>query len=115
MIPFGQPAVFQNRHRINSDKIRIEIGKFAAKLNIPIGGALISAGEYRSVYGVNVNIPNSGKTAAILADKILKGTPAGTIPVVSAENYFEIDYKTATEFGLKLKEGLLYKADKIIR
>ena len=47
--------------------------------------------------------------------KILKGTPAGTIPVVSAENYFEINYKTAKESGLKLKEGLFYKADKIIR
>jgi putative ABC transport system substrate-binding protein len=91
------------------------MGKFAAKHRLPIGGALIAVGNYGSIFGVNVDITKTGQQAAILADKILRGTPAGTIPVVSSESYFEINYKAARELGLKMSEGLLGRADKIIR
>jgi putative ABC transport system substrate-binding protein len=91
------------------------IGKFAHEHQIPVGGAMISVGNYSSIFGVNVNILKTGEQAAIPADKIFKGTPAGTIPVISAESFFEIDYKTAKKFGLKISEGLLSRADKIIR
>ena len=57
----------------------------------------------------------SGKLAAPLADKIIKGTPAGTIPVISPEGFLQINYKAAQEFGLTVPEGLLKQADKIIR
>ena len=91
------------------------MGKFAFAHKIPIGGALISVGDYGSIFGVNVDIVQAGKQAATLAAKILQGTPAGSIPVVSAENFFEIDYKAAQHFDLKLSEGLLSRADRIIR
>ena len=58
---------------------------------------------------------DSGKLAAPLADKVLKGTPAGTIPVVSADPFLNIDYKVAQEFGLTLPEGLLKQANAIHR
>jgi len=90
------------------------MGKFAAEHRLPIGGALMLVGGYGSVFGVNIDPTNTGKQAAILADKILRGTPAGTIPVVSSESYFEINYKAARELGLKVSEGLLGRADKII-
>jgi putative ABC transport system substrate-binding protein len=91
------------------------MGKFAYKHKIPIGGALISVGDYGSIFGVNVDIVKSGKQAATLAAKILQGTPAGSIPVVSAESFFEIDCKAAQHFDLNLSEGLLSRADRIIR
>jgi putative ABC transport system substrate-binding protein len=91
------------------------IGKFAAEHNVPVGGAIMSVGGYESVFGVHVNNVNVGKQAAKLADKILKGTPAGTIPVVSAESYFQLNYKSAQELGLDVSEGLLSMADEIIR
>ena len=91
------------------------IGKFATEQNIPVGGALIQVGEYSTVFGVNVNPVVSGKQGAPLADKIFKGTPAGTIPVVSAESYFQLNYKVAQELGLNVPEGLMKQADEIIR
>ncbi|MDD5064080.1 MAG: ABC transporter substrate-binding protein [Phycisphaerae bacterium] len=91
------------------------MGKFAAEHKVPIGGALMLVGDYGSVFGVNVNTVNMGKQTAILADKILKGTPASTIPVVSAEGFFQFNYKAAQELGLTVPEGLLSKADEIIR
>jgi putative ABC transport system substrate-binding protein len=57
----------------------------------------------------------SGKLAAPLADKILKGIPAGTIPVVSSEGFLQINYKAAQDMGLTIPKSLLDRADKIIR
>ncbi len=91
------------------------MGKFAAEHKLPIGGALMLVEGYSSVFGVNIDPANTGKQAAVLADKILRGTPAGTIPVVSAESFFEINYKAAQELGLNVSEGLLSRADKVIR
>lgn len=89
--------------------------KFAYEHKLPIGGAYMTSGEYTSIFGVNVDLHESGKLAAPLADKILRGTPAGTIPAVSAENFIQVDYKVAKEFGLTIPEGILKQADQIIR
>nr|QBM02865.1 hypothetical protein [uncultured archaeon] len=99
---------------VTSDAFAV-MGKFAHEHKIPVGGALMLVGGYGSVFGVNVDIITTGKQAAILADKILRGTPAGTIPVVSAESFFEFNYKAAQELRLSMSEGLLSRADKIIR
>jgi putative ABC transport system substrate-binding protein len=96
----------------NSYKI---IAEFAAQHHLPVGGALMSVDQYHSVFGVSVNVLDAGRQAALLADKILNGIPAGSIPVVSAENFFEINYKEAQRFGLRVTEGLLSMANRIIR
>lgn len=91
------------------------MGKFADEYKLPIGGALMMIGGYGSIFGINVDLQKTGQQAAILADKILKGTPAGAIPVVSSESYLEINYKTAQRLHVEVPEGLLGRADKIIR
>jgi putative ABC transport system substrate-binding protein len=91
------------------------MGKFAYEHKVPIGGALMSVEGYGSVFGVNVDPVKIGKQAAPLADRILKGTKAGTIPVVSGENYFQINYKAAQELGLTVPDGLLSQAAEVIR
>jgi putative ABC transport system substrate-binding protein len=88
---------------------------FANEHKIPIGGAFMVVGSYESLFGITPqNIP-VGKQAAYLADKILKGIPAGTIPVVTAESYFQINYKVAQQLGLNVSEGLLSMADEVIQ
>lgn len=91
------------------------MGEFAYKYKIPIGGILMQVGKFGSLFGINVNVPKTGRQAAVLADKILKGTPAGTIPVVSSESYVEINYKAAEDLEVTVPEGLLSRADRIIR
>jgi putative ABC transport system substrate-binding protein len=90
------------------------IAKFAYERNLPIGGITMQVGDYASIFGIDVDDPKTVKQAAILADKILRGTPAGTIPVVSSESYFEINYKATKELGINVSEGLLARADKVI-
>jgi putative ABC transport system substrate-binding protein len=91
------------------------MAKLVAEQKIPVGGDLIQIGENQTVFGLNVDSFSSGEQAAPLVDKILKGTPAGTIPVVSTEGYLEINYKEAQRLGLTVPEGLLSLADEIIR
>jgi putative ABC transport system substrate-binding protein len=91
------------------------MGKFAAEHKLPIGGAYMMVGGYGSIFGVNIDTIATGKQAAVLADKVLRGTPAGTIPVVSSESFLQINYKVAQELRVKVPEGLLSRADEIIR
>jgi putative ABC transport system substrate-binding protein len=91
------------------------IAQFAYEHKIPFGGAYLPAGELTDVFGVDVIGFDSGKAAAPLADKVFKGTSAGTIPVVSADPFLHIDYKVAQEFGLNVPDGLLKQADEIIK
>jgi putative ABC transport system substrate-binding protein len=90
------------------------MGKFAAEHKLPIGGAYMMVNGYGSIFGVNIETVATGKQAAVLADKILKGTPAGTIPVISSESFFQINYKVAQELGVTVPKGLLSSAHEVI-
>jgi putative tryptophan/tyrosine transport system substrate-binding protein len=92
-----------------------KIGKFAFEHRIPIGGVLYSLEGYSTVFGVATDNIAVGKLAARQAHKVLRGIPVGTIPVVSAESYFQLNYTVAQELGLNVPEGLLRQADEIIR
>lgn len=91
------------------------MGKFAAEHKIPIGGAIMEVEGYGSIFGVNVNPIVTGQLTAPLADKVLKGTPAGTIPVVSDENFLQVNYKVAQQLGVTVPEGVLSQADEVMR
>ncbi len=88
---------------------------FALAHKLPFGGTAPVTGELRPVYEVNLNPLESGQLAAPLADKILKGTPAGTIPIVTPAISLTIYYKVAQQLEVTVPEGLLRQADQIIK
>jgi putative ABC transport system substrate-binding protein len=90
------------------------MSKYAFNHKIPIGGALMSVEGYNSIFGVSTNNIAVGRQTALLADKIFKNIKAGSIPVVSAESYFQINYKAAQQIGIKIPGGLLKQANEII-
>jgi putative ABC transport system substrate-binding protein len=58
----------------------------------------------------------SGRQAARLVDKILKGTNPGQIPVEVNNNIeFVINLKVANDLGIKIAPEVLYRATRIIR
>ncbi len=92
------------------------IVKFADAHRVPVAGgpsAVVRNGG--AVLSVTSDLVETGGLAASLADKILKGTPAGTIPVVSPQPRLFINYTKAQELGLTVPEGLLKQATEIIR
>jgi putative ABC transport system substrate-binding protein len=90
------------------------LAKFCYDHKIPIGGGITTL-EYGSMFALLPQPSVAGQQAARLADKILRGTPAGTIPVVSSDSYFQINYKTAQALGVTVPDGLLKQADQIIK
>ena len=91
------------------------LGKFSYDNNVPIGGALMDTGGYESVFGLLPDAIVVGEDAATLAVKILEGTSAGTIPVLTSESSFQVNYRAAQKLGVTVPEGLLKQADNIIR
>jgi putative tryptophan/tyrosine transport system substrate-binding protein len=99
-----------------SPDIASVVAQFGAEYQIPIAtGTILGPDDTWTITDVNVGFYNSGELAAPLADKIFRGVPAGTIPVVSPEPYLHINFAAAQEFGLTVPEGLLKQADEIIR
>ncbi len=91
------------------------VSKFAAKHRLPIGGSFPYTVEQGAVFGNANDIVKVGELAAPLADKIFKGIPAGTIPVVTPEQNLWLNYKRAKGLGMTVPEDLINQADKIIR
>ncbi len=86
------------------------IGEFVVKHRLAYYGI-----RDHCVVTLTINQHEVGRLAAQTAEKILKGTDAGSIPVVSADPLLTVNYKLAQELGLTIPESLLARAEKIIR
>jgi putative tryptophan/tyrosine transport system substrate-binding protein len=93
----------------------VVMAEFAEKHKIIYGGAYMTIGTHESFFGVTPQSIPQGKQAAVLADKIIKGTSPSVIPVVSAEPYFQLSNRAIKKAGLIASEILLSKANEIIR
>lgn len=91
------------------------ISKFAREHKLPLIGSSDKTAEMGGLFSYNVDPVETGRLAAVMADKVLKGTPAGSIMIVTPPSHLHINYKTAEELGIVVPEGLLSRADKIIR
>lgn len=91
------------------------INTFATEYNLPIAGTLPFMADQGAVFNYALDHVGVGKLAAPLADKIFQGTPAGTIPIVTAELVLRINYTRAQELGITVSEGLLKMANEVIR
>jgi putative ABC transport system substrate-binding protein len=91
------------------------LSDFTAKHKVLLGGSFLYTVKAGAVFGNANDLSDVGELAAPLASKILKGIPAGTIPVVTPEQDIWINYKVAQELGLNVPEGLLSQAAMIIR
>jgi putative ABC transport system substrate-binding protein len=91
------------------------IAKYTRKYKIPVGGSSVSADDYATVFAVTIDNAEIGRLAARNADKILRGEKAGTVPVVSPESILILNNKVAKELGLNFSEGLMGKANQIIK
>lgn len=91
------------------------LADFGAEHQIPLAGAFFPAEGYSSIFEVSANIAETGKQSALQADNVLKGTAAGTIPVISSDMTLLINNKQAEDLGLVVPEDLLRVADEILR
>lgn len=89
--------------------------KFANEHKMPLCGGAPFTVDLGAMYTFHPDLYETGILAATLIDKILKGAPAGTIPVATPESHLLINYRAIKKLGLPVSEGLLSRATKIIR
>jgi len=89
--------------------------RFADEHRVPVAGGPPTLVQNGAVLSATIDRREQGSLAASLADKILTGTPASSIPVVTTQPHLFINYKKARELGLTVPEGLLKQATEIIR
>ena len=90
---------------------------FANKHKLPVAGiqpdeAIPPNTGVLSLFPLN---PELGQSAAVIADKILKGAQPGTIPIETGVSTLIVNYKTSQALGFTPDAGLLSKADQVIR
>lgn len=88
---------------------------FAQEHHLPYGGGHYYQADQGALFAYSPYDFEMGELAAPIADKVLKGIPAGTIPLSTPENHLVINYRVAQELGVTVSEGLLAQADRIIR
>jgi putative ABC transport system substrate-binding protein len=88
--------------------------KFADEHSLPLGSAMVLKEAYGPIVGFHPTNTKMGSLAAPQVDKVLKGIPAGTIPIVTADNDLRINYKMSQKLKLEVPEGLLERATEII-
>jgi putative ABC transport system substrate-binding protein len=91
------------------------ISKFATDHKIPLAGGIGYMAQQGALFINTTDLTNVGALVAPLAEQILKGIPAGTIPVVTPNQQLIINYKVAQGLGLTVPTGLLSEATQIIR
>jgi putative ABC transport system substrate-binding protein len=91
------------------------MAQFAADNGVPLCGSMLYTVEMGAVFGNANDLVAVGEQAAPLADKVLKGTPAGELPVLTPEQDLIINYKVAQDLGLTVPQSLLSQATEVIR
>jgi len=112
----GMDAIITMPDEFNTSAANFElISKFAAEHKIPLAGGIGFMANQGALFVNSTDLTNVGALAAPVADKILKGTPPGTLPVITPEQTLVINYNVAQQLGVNLSESLLKMADEVIR
>lgn len=92
------------------------VAKYTRSRKIPVGGSSVALDDaYSPVFAVTIDNAEIGKLAARQADKVFRGINAGTVPVVSPEQYLRLYAKVANELKITFSEGLMGKANEVVR
>lgn len=90
----------------------IEFGKTHG---LPIVAASIQSVELGGLYTYAFKPEQTGEAAAVIADKIFKGTNPSDLPIEIAELFLSVNLKAAQEIGIEIPDDILGSANDIIR
>lgn len=90
------------------------IRDFSIRHKIPISGGTKEHAETGAILGYAADFFKTGKLAALMADKILKGVKPAKIPLATSSMALYVNVRQAKEFGITIPEKLLNLATQII-
>ena len=113
-MPANVGAIFLPR----DSRVEAAIAEFvavAATRRLPIAAPSLIQVEAGALFSYGFVHKDIGRQAARLADQILKGVPAGDLPVEMAENSLAINLVTARQLGISIPDDILLQAEHVIR
>jgi putative ABC transport system substrate-binding protein len=90
------------------------IKNFADEYKLPVAAAAKFEVEGGAIFGYMPDMEEAGRMAAPFADKIFKGTPAGTIMVATPKGRLFINKNSIQKLGLKINREVLSITDKAV-
>ena len=94
---------------------RKEIAEFAARARIPSMYGWTEYVESGGLVSYGPAVDENYKTVAVMVDKILKGTPAGNIPIEQVRKIgLTLNMAAARSLGLSVPQSILLRADRVI-
>ncbi|MFC1959979.1 ABC transporter substrate-binding protein [Chloroflexota bacterium] len=113
-IPEDADAIYFSSDRLTLSALEDWIAATVQRqipISVPGGGDILPI----LTMGYGSDVYASGVQASRLADQVLKGTDAGSLPVENAEYFMSISLPAAEVIGLEVPDALLEQADMIIR
>ena len=113
-LPSGIDGIFMlpdstvNRHQQ-------ELINRAIEHKLPVSGPSIVQVEKGALTAYGIVHTEAGGQAAGVADKILRGTPPGEIPVEAAGIFLGVNLSTAGKLSIHVEDNILRQAHTIIR
>jgi putative ABC transport system substrate-binding protein len=93
-----------------------QIADFAIKTRLPMMCETSVWTEEGCLTSYSSNDADLFKRAAVLVDKILKGTKPADLPVEQPMKFeFVVNLKTAKQIGLTVPQSVLFRADRVIK
>jgi putative ABC transport system substrate-binding protein len=106
IVQLGSPAFGTVAARFAAAAQQFKLPTIAFVRNAAKLGVLMTYGPVQEIYF---------RRAAVMADKILRGTPAGEIPIEGPDRFeLAINLKTAAAVGVKIPTTLVVLADEVI-
>lgn len=94
---------------------RFEVASLAARNGIALVAHRVEWAEAGAVLTYGVDVGESHRRAARIADRILKGAKPSDIPVERAQKFeLAVNNRVATTLGLHISKPLLQRADRVI-
>lgn len=113
-LPPNAEAIFLPR----DSRIEAGIADFVAlarQRRLPVAAPSLSQVEAGALFSYGFVHRDIGRQAARLADQILRGMPAGDLPVEMAENRLALNLATAAAIGIAIPDHVLSQAEFVIR
>jgi putative ABC transport system substrate-binding protein len=113
-MPNDIDAIYLPRDSLIESQIQV-FNAIAVKRLLPLSAPSSMQVEAGALFSYGHNHYQLGKQASRLAAQILKGISPGSIPVESAQCFFEINMRTAKEISLRISDKILRQADTLTR
>jgi putative ABC transport system substrate-binding protein len=98
-----------------TNRLRQEIAGHLTRLKVPAMFATAQYVESGGLMSYSASITDNFRSAATYADKILKGTPAGELPIEQPTRFeLVVNLQTARTIGAALPRSFLLRVDRLV-